>query len=137
MKELITQKIKDFVAKENERLHIYREPIVGFAKADSPYMDSLPEVSEGHGRPCEVLEGAKTVIAYYIPYTLAFNDENRFEGLASESWAKGYEDTNEMIGRLNEYIIAEIEKAGYRAVLPPDEMSTFDRENIKFLVRKL
>lgn len=131
MKELITQKIREFVARENEKLHIYREPIVGFAKADSEYMESLPEVSEGHGKPIDVLDGAKTVIAYFIPYTLAFNDENKFEGLASESWAKGYEDTNEMIGRLNEYIISEVEKTGFRAVLPPDEMSTFDRENIR------
>ncbi len=131
MKARITEKIREFVENENKRLHIYREPLVGFARADSEYMEHLAETAgEGHGKPADVMPQAKTVIAYFIPFTLAYNEENKFEGLASESWARGYEETNAMMKRLNAYLIGEIEKEGYMAAEPPEELLRFDREKL-------
>ena len=56
---------------------IWRTPLVGFADANSPYLQRLPElVMPGHRLPQDYLEQATVVISYFVPFTKAHGDQN-------------------------------------------------------------
>lgn len=100
---------------------IWRTPLVGFADANSPYLQRLPElVMPGHRLPQDYLEQAMVVISYFVPFTKAHGDQN-LKGendLASPSWAQSYLETNRMIEALNLALAEEIRRLGYHAVVP-------------------
>lgn len=100
---------------------IWRMPLVGFADANSPYLQRLPElVMPGHRLPQDYLEQATVVISYFVPFTKAHGDQN-LKGendLASPSWAQSYLETNRMIEALNLALAEEIRRLGYHAVVP-------------------
>lgn len=100
---------------------IWRTPLVGFADANSPYLQRLPElVMPGHRLPQDYLEQATVVISYFVPFTKAHGDQN-LKGendLASPSWAQSYLETNRMLEALNLALAEEIRRLGYHAVVP-------------------
>lgn len=100
---------------------IWRMPLVGFADANSPYLQRLPElVMPGHRLPQDYLEQATVVISYFVPFTKAHGDQN-LKGendLASPSWAQSYLETNRMLEALNLALAEEIRRLGYHAVVP-------------------
>jgi len=107
------------------------ETLVGFADANHPDIYKLKEsISEKHVMPNEVLEKATIIIAYFIPFTKELADTNKEAGdIASLEWARTYEETNAMLGQLNRYLIKELRKMGYKAVVTK-EATTFDRDRL-------
>ena len=96
MKQEITDYIKTFVTEYENRDEIatnYGEPLVGFADAHHPYIQRLPElISPTHELPQNVLEEARIIIAYFVPFTKELAKSNRNGGtLASPEWARAYE----------------------------------------------
>ena len=120
----ITEFIENYVAEYERRDEIatkYGEPLVGFADAYHPYIQGLPEfISPSHDLPQNVVPDAKTIIAYYIPFTRELAKTNRTEGiLASPEWARAYEETNALFGELNAALIEFIHaKAGHAGISP-------------------
>lgn len=134
MKDKITKLIRNFVRDYESKegiSDIWREPIVGFASANHPYILSLKEiVLDTHSMPKDVLPDATVVIAFFIPFTKKLANTNRNAGdIASPEWAKAYEDTNSMFTRLNQCIVAELRRLGYDAAVSP-ESTVFDREKL-------
>lgn len=130
MKEYIKETICSFVESENSERY-WRTPLTGFADAESEYIRSLPvRTGVNHAMPCEMLPGARTVIVYFVPFSLEVNESNKVEGYASETWARAYERTNEMMSHLNSHIIGELEKRGYKASAASDSAVRFDREKL-------
>jgi len=134
MKEKITDMISEFVKKYEQKPNIstkWGKPLVSFADANHPYILNLKElISPTHCLPTDVLSDASIVIVYFVPFTKELADTNRIPGdIASAEWALAYEETNTMFGKLNEYIIAELRKMGYRADVSP-EASTFDQKTL-------
>ncbi len=130
IKKWITGYIDEY-ARRPEISTAWGRPAVGFAAADSSYIQSLPEIiGSSHGLPQQVMPDAKTVIAYYVPFTreLARSNCNGTE-YASQQWALAYEQTNEMFGRLNTYIADRLAEYGYRAEVHP-AAGTFDHQNL-------
>jgi epoxyqueuosine reductase len=73
-------------------IKIYDPPLVGFASVNDPLFLRFKEpeiVGEDHLLPGECLEGAKTVISYFLPYTLEVRKSNREKGIASQEWISG------------------------------------------------
>jgi epoxyqueuosine reductase QueG len=131
MKDHITKLIREFTrvyGKHHTVSTDWGEPVVGFADAGHPYILSLKNViSPSHGLPCEVMEDASIVIAYFIPFTKELARKSRIRGdLAAPEWALAYEETNAMIRSLNEYLIEALSGMGYKACVSP-LASTFDR----------
>ena len=134
IKEMLTEKIRAFVAdyQKQDSVHTaWGEPLAGFADADSSYIAKLPRIiSNTHGLPKDVLPDATIVLAYYVPFTRALAKTNRTgTHLASPDWALAYEETNAMFGKLNEYLISEIGKLGFRAAVSP-KAATFDQKKL-------
>lgn len=142
MKELIIHEIKKFVAAENTSCSmgaIWQEPIVGFADAKGEYIGRLKDiVHPEHQMPDEVMDDAKTIICYFVPFARWITESNSIkdvangddeEDLSSPQWAESYELTNAMMARLNEHIAEVINKLGYEAKIAP-EAAVFYRDEV-------
>ena len=134
MRDTIIKWISDFIddyCKENNLERIWEEPIVGFADANSDYIKNLKNVVlESHYSPKDFLEDATIIVSYFLPFKREIGKSNKCEGLPSEAWAKAYIDTNKMAQDINEYIVDEIEKLGYKGVNPVNA-GVFDQNILK------
>jgi len=103
-------------------------PLIGFADAAHPIIMELHQsVGPEHVMPEDVVTGAKTVIAYFLPFTKDLAKSNRGGTTASRQWALAYEETNVLFTELNDGIIKLLEDAGGRAAVTPEAVK-FDRE---------
>ena len=124
LKERITELVREYVkeySSKNGTPEMWRTPLIGFADANDPYIRALPEiVTEKHQMPETFMEHPNVVISYFIPFTkeLAQGNVGIENNAASESWANAYKITNAMMAKLNDYLVEELQKMGYRAAVP-------------------
>jgi epoxyqueuosine reductase QueG len=136
MRSKLTEKIKGFIVKfvgeyrsEHSRKTMWREPVVGFASASDPLFLKLRDLISGHSLPEDILENAKSVIAYFVPFQKEVVVSNVDGEWSSEEWARAYVETNKLIQELNRALSQFIEAQGYRvAVIPPTH--NFDEERL-------
>lgn len=70
----------------------WKVPIVGFADAEDPLFAQLKTaVRTSHGLPEDLLPGACSVIAYFLPFDRAICRSNHRGTFSSEAWAVAYE----------------------------------------------
>ncbi len=114
MDERVRGWVKGFV-----RGDLWRRPLVGFCDAEE--VEALRRiVSPNHLMPDEVLNSAKSVIVYFVPFSRKVVESNVGGYFSSKLWAYAYVKTNELIVRLNEYLARKLEIFGFKsAVLPP------------------
>lgn len=132
--EAIERTIRDFVSSYAEKHEIettWREPIVGIASATDPLFDRFKTIIRpSHARPRELLAGAESVVAYFIPFCEELHTENLHAGrYCSRSWAVAYLETNRLISEINEHLRGELESEGRRvALIPPTH--NFDEQSL-------
>jgi epoxyqueuosine reductase QueG len=126
--------IKDFIF-SYPRLHNvetkWREPIIGFASAQNPLFDQFKDIIRPtHATPRELLTGAESVVAYFIPFEKGLHKENfKMNNYASRSWAVAYLETNRLISHINEHLRDALESHEYRvALIPPTH--NFDEKSL-------
>ncbi len=141
LKEMVKGWIEDFVAEAGrEGENIWGKPLVGFAKEDHPYIQSLKQIiGPDHQLPKEVMPQAETVIAYYVPFLPWVAQSNQqliceeagkpAFALASAGWALAYERTNAMMGQLNQVLIKRLKERGFQGAVSP-QTAFFDREKL-------
>lgn len=119
MKSFIENFIKERV--QSVEFPIFREPLIGYAKADDKLFPQLKNiVGEKHLLPTDLLPEAKTVMAFYLPFTKEIIDENRQGTAATLLWAQVYKYTNEFIDETLQALKESLEKKGVNlAFLPP------------------
>lgn len=129
----IENEIIRFVAEYDNKTtlgSIWRTPIVGIADAGNPDFSELRKlVHAEHQQPEDVLPGARTVIAYFVPFAEKVVTGNGCEGLSSPEWARAYEETNAMLAALGVHLSLFIASYGHRAAVSK-EAAVFDREKI-------
>ncbi len=115
LRQKITDMIRDMV-RDIGRPDLYREPLVGFASAKDPTLLNIKEiVGPWHDTPEEQLPGAKTVIAFSVPFTekVAYDpNEAQFSGLI---WSEAYVLINKNFDIISEAIADLIRASGYEA----------------------
>jgi epoxyqueuosine reductase QueG len=125
--------IKDFVTSYRQRKveTMWGEPIIKFASADDPLFDQFKRIIRStHATPRELLPGAKSVVAYFLPFPPRVNRENfETKGYCSRSWAVAYLETNQLISDINEQLKSELVASGHRTTLIP-ATHNFDQENL-------
>jgi len=123
MKEKVQNFIKNFVQKykiENETSSNWEEPLVAFANANDPlFLKLKTAISETHKLPTDLLEDAKTVISYFIPFQKEIALSNAGAKNSSKEWAIAYIETNKLIAALNNCLSQELEKANFKSVILP------------------
>jgi len=94
----------------------YRESLVGFADARDPAWARLRELAEPtHLMPQELLPGARTVVAFFLPFAEAVVRANRRAADTAEEWAVAYQETNRVINETVAGLVAALEARGVRA----------------------
>jgi epoxyqueuosine reductase len=98
----------------------YRRPLVGFASAADPMWERLKAVAEPtHLLPEDLLPGARTVIAFFVPFDESVADANRRDEATAREWAIAYTETNRLINRIADELKAELAVRGVRSAGQP------------------
>lgn len=101
----------------------WRQPLLGYAAASDPLFEEVRRrVGPTYELPESLLPGARTVIAYFIPFTEEITAQVPAAGseISPDAWAFGYIETNELLERIGCSVVANLVKQGFRAIaLPP------------------
>ena len=106
---------------EREGLKIFEEPLIAFADGNDPIYEKLKDksvIGPHHKSPGEWLEGAKSVISYFLPFSREIIESNEVDGLPSDEWYMARYWGEEFNNTLRAHIIELIGEAGHRAVAP-------------------
>ncbi len=76
----------------------YRPPLVGFATANDPAWRVIRErVNPDHLLPMDILPGAQTVAAFFVPFSYRVVTENWRHFYVSPEWVQAYVETNALL----------------------------------------
>ncbi|WP_027364069.1 hypothetical protein [Desulfotruncus alcoholivorax] len=116
LSELIDLQIKKSIVEFGIEKY-YREPLLGFASADDHLFTQIKQiVGPHHLHPREFLPGAKTVVAFFIPFSDVIISANRKTPGVAREWAEAYIETNRLITGICGQIINLLEREGYSAL---------------------
>ena len=111
--------IKEIIIREVTRHQgktAYRTPLVGFAGADDPGFARLKElVGPGHLLPQDLLPEARSVAAFFLPFTAELVEANRDDPYVSRRWAEAYIETNALISEICSILARELAARGVKA----------------------
>lgn len=111
------------------QIPIWGPPIMASAPADDRF-HRLPQIAAAdHALPRDLLNGARTVLAWFIPFKPYIQKDNTGGKRPSLNWGRAYVATNDMIGRTGRALQALIENAGAKAALTP-ATHNFDKERL-------
>jgi epoxyqueuosine reductase len=118
--ETIITTIRDQVAQAGT-VTDYREPLVRFAAAGDPrFLDLRLFVESTHMLPQDLLPGARSVVAFFLPFARWVVDANaQHEEQVAPEWATAYVETNALIGQINAHLIESLAEQGVRAAAQP------------------
>ena len=123
MKKTVRVEIERFVREYRDShgtVTPWEIPLVGFASASDPLFQKLKAaVSPTHAVPQDLLAGAATVVAFFLPFTRELTRTNEQGREASEEWARAYLETNELIRSLSLHVKAFLETRDEKACLIP------------------
>ena len=120
--EALRRFLEEFVAADPKKTgspEFWRSPIMACAPADERF-NCLPEIAmDEHLLPRDLLETAKTVIVFFIPFRKWLVKENREGDRPCRNWGLAYVKTNDLIERASRALGDILEKGGFRVALTP------------------
>ncbi len=109
----ISEHIHNYHAEKGTK---WREPIVGFADAKDPLFTKLKTViSSTHAMPEDIVQGAKSVIVFFIPFDEAIINSNIEEIQSSIEWDMAKIETNMLIQSIHTMLHDLIQSNGYES----------------------
>lgn len=98
----------------------YRQALVGFAAAGDPAWVRLKVLADaGHSLPSDLLPGARTVVAWFLPFAEEVIRANRRDADVAAEWALAYTETNALLRRIADELIGALSARGVRAAGEP------------------
>ncbi|MDD2586137.1 MAG: epoxyqueuosine reductase [Syntrophomonadaceae bacterium] len=130
----IKNEIKQLIQNEflsTGRNDLFRKPLVGFASADDPLFAQLKEIiGPEHVHPKDILPQAKTVVAFFIPFSETVVSSNRKLKEVSVEWAQAYLEANILINRVSEKLLQMLAEKGIKGE-GIKATHTYDEETLK------
>ena len=78
----------------------YRRPLVAYVSADHPDFARLKAlIDPSHLLPGDILEGARTVVSFFVPFDAGVVKANARGEETAREWAVAYVETNALIGQ--------------------------------------
>jgi epoxyqueuosine reductase len=94
----------------------YRTPLVGMTAADNPGFARLKElVGPGHLLPHDLLPEARTVVAFFVPFSEELIRQHRQAADITREWAVAYIETNQLISSICSTLVEELQQKGVKA----------------------
>lgn len=107
----------------------WRTPLLVSAPVDRRF-DVLREIAmDEHFHPRDLLESARSVLVFFIPFVKELIKENRSGDRPSRNWGVAYVETNDLINRAGEVIADFLKGAGYASGLTP-ATHNFDEQRL-------
>lgn len=117
------------ISQKSINLRMYEMPIFAFASAEDAYFYLLKEpyaIGEHFMLPSEWLPGAKTVISFFLPFSLAVREGNKeVKDWPSEEWLHGRIEGQSFLNSLCLFLKSQLNNAGYDSVVPSLEPGFF------------
>jgi len=133
MRKEIEKQIEKTIAafsKSNSITDMWRTPVLKTAPVSNINLKILKEaVSAEHLLPEELLPDAKTIIAFFIPFSSRIVESNSAPGACSREWAEAYIKTNALIAKINDDIETLLASHNYRAGKVP-ATHNFDKNKL-------
>ena len=109
----------------------YREPLIGFARADDVRFRELRSaVSPIHLMPEDLVPDARTVVSFFLPFAPWVVEANARERVVvAREWAVAYVETNALIGRISAQIAEALGERGVAVGTVP-ATHNFDEETL-------
>ncbi len=104
----------------------YRAPRVAFASARDTLFDTIIKRQPGHLRPQELLDGAASVVCYFVPFSPEVAESNIEDDRCSSEWVYAYTETNALIEELNRSLEMELKGLGVgcRGIAPTHDFDS-------------
>ena len=120
LKRFIDSYIREQVAGAGTQTE-YRPALVGYASADDPLWAELRRIADpNHALPADMLPGARSAVAFFLPFERSVVKSNRGGRAPSPEWALAYRETNALINRILQGLPpALLENFGVRASAAP------------------
>ena len=109
------------VVSELKDLPLFDEPLLAVAAADDPLFKRFREADAAgvrHWLPEQWLSGAKSVLAYFLPFSQAVREANRSAGLPAKEWLFGRVEGELFNRALSAHLVAVLTENGHQAVAP-------------------
>ena len=124
--------VKGYVSDETSRpgsAGWWRTPLLASAPIDERF-DILPQIAiSNHMHPHDLLETAKSVVVFFIPFKRELVKENKSGDRPCRNWGLAYVHTNDLILRLSIAIERYLFKRGFKSALTP-ATHNFDEEKL-------
>ena len=124
--------VEAYVSDETSHLGFagwWQNPLLASAPIDQRF-DTLPQIaSDDHIHPHDLLETAKSVVVFFIPFERELVIENKAGERPCRNWALAYVHTNDLISRLNIAIESFLSEAGFKTALTP-ATHNFDEDKL-------
>jgi len=128
----IRQEVVDVVDRHASRPgveRIWRDPLVVTARTDYRFEALRRWVASDHLLPEDLLDGARSVVVFFLPFVARLADENDPGKRPSRSWGLAYESTNELIRLVGEALEVLLGRHGCRSATTPPTHN-FDHERL-------
>lgn len=129
IKELIISTIEREVSIADTKTR-YRQPLVSFAEVKKKDFQRLREiVGEQHLLPDDLLPGAQSMVAFFLPFSEEVVRVNRRSPYVAREWAVAYVETNKLISHICEVLVQALKEKGIEVAW---ELPTyaFDKEKL-------
>ena len=102
-------------------LQLFDSPLLGVAGADDELFPQLRQpsvISENYMLPSDWLPTAKSIIAFFLPFTAQVRISNRQQGLPSIEWLYGRIEGQTFVVAVGNLLVDLLKQSGYEAVFP-------------------
>lgn len=125
----LEKRIEEVITHQLEQLHrpdLFREAHVGFSAADDKRFKELKTIiGPWHYLPSDILEGARSVISFYVPFTRPVAEAPGTVPYSAEEWGEAYVIINDHFSVISDAVIQLLESEGYKGAKIP-ATNTYD-----------
>ncbi len=121
MKKHSIEKLVSFIIEKEvsnaQSVTQYRNPLICFTEVHNCDFFHLREkVGKHHLLPDDLLPGAQSLAAFFIPFSKQVVNANYKSEFASKEWVLAYTETNALINQICEKVMAALSQSGIEAV---------------------
>lgn len=113
------------------RPDLFRRPLCGFSAADDPRYHALKTIiGPWHLDPIELLKDAKSVVSFFVPFTVDLPRSAGAEEPVSALWGEAYVVLNNLFDTIGKALSKFLSMQGFSA-LPIASTHTYDPEKLQ------
>ena len=121
LNEFITEEIKNIV-KSSSLSTKYRTPLVCFGDAKNPLFNDLKNIiDKEHYLPYDLLEDAKTVVSFFVPFSEDILYDNLKSDITAKGWSYAKKDTECLIDEIIKEMKIKLSSLGIKVSSNPSK----------------